>query len=471
MVGQTCLMGTRCRIAALAVAAIGASLAGCTSAAGGQAGMARPARPNAKAAVRPGDHADWPTYHANARRSGFLPGLPAAGRLAIGWSRRLDGAVYGQPLVIGNTVVAATERDTVYGLSLSTGAVRWSARIGSPLPLSAQPCGDINPLGITSTPVYYRGLVYVVAQDGRARHLLAGISPATGKVRYRRFVPSPDGRPYFDQQRAALAAENGRIYVAFGGHAGDCGPYVGSVVGVPAAGPGAGSERDVRYLVPSSHHAGIWAPGGPAIGQGGTIYVGVGNGDTSGKFDDSDSVTALSPALHRTGVFAPASWIADNRSDLDLGSLTPVLIPGGHVLTVGKRGIGYLLSAGHLGGVGGQLSQHPVCTAFGSGAIAGQVLVVPCAGGGPARVAVVRNRIRVLWRGPGSADGSPVIGGGAVWVTANQAGVLYELDPATGKVRHKIAVRAGLPHFASPSLAGRLVLVGTLHGVVAVTGG
>ncbi len=261
-------MGTRHRLPALAAAALAAVLAACSpGAAGGSSGGVSPAGPSATAAAGPGPHSAWPAYHANARRSGFVPGLPAAGPLAVAWSRRLDGAVYGQPLVVGNTVIAATEHDTVYGLALSTGAVRWSVRVGTPLPLSAQPCGDIDPIGITSTPVYYRGLVYVVAQDGRTRHLLAALSPATGTVRYRRTVPSPDRHPYDDQQRAALAAGNGRIYVAFGGHAGDCGPYVGSVTGVPAAGPGAAARPDVSYLVPSSDHAGIWAPAARSSGR------------------------------------------------------------------------------------------------------------------------------------------------------------------------------------------------------------
>ena len=465
-------MGTRHRLPALAAAVLAAGLAACSPGpAGRPSGGVSPAGPSATAAAGPGPHSAWPAYHANARRSGFVPGLPAAGPLALAWSRRLNGAVYGQPLVVGNTVIAATEQDTVYGLALSTGAIRWSVTVGTPLPLSAQACGNIDPLGITSTPVYYRGLVYVVAQDGRTGHVLAALSPVTGTVRYRRPVLSPDRHPEADQQRAALAAGNGRIYVAFGGHFGDCGPYIGSVVGVPAAGPGAAGRPDVSYLVPSSDHAGIWAPGGPVIGPGGTVYVSVGNGDTSGAYDDSDSVTALSPELRRTAVFAPATWLADNRGDLDLGSLTPALTPAGRILIVGKRGTGYLLSARHLGGVGGELSQHRVCPAFGGAAVAGQTVVVPCAGGGPAAVRLSGDRIQVLWRGPAAADGSPVIGGHAVWVTSGQAGVLYELDPATGQVRHEIALGAGLPHFASPSLAGSLVLTGTLHGVVAVTGG
>src|SRR5262249_19010534 len=149
--------------------------------------------------------------HANAARSGLVSGLPRAGRLAVAWSRRLDGAVYGQPLVVGGTVVAATENDSVYGLSWATGRVRWRRDLGTPLPLSSAPCGNLDPIGITSTPVYDRatGLVYALAQVGRTGHLLAGLNPATGAVRYRRLVPSPDRVPFYDQQRGALAAGNG----------------------------------------------------------------------------------------------------------------------------------------------------------------------------------------------------------------------------------------------------------------------
>jgi polyvinyl alcohol dehydrogenase (cytochrome) len=441
-----------------AVAAFALSACSCS---GGQSGT------GGRVAAGPGTN--WPTYHANAARTGFVRGLPVAGRLAIGWSRGLDGAVYGQPLVIGNVVIAATENDTIYGIARATGRIRWRSHVATPLPGGRQPCGNIDPLGITSTPVFYRNLVYALAQDGKTRHLLVGLDPATGRVRYRRPVPSPDSHPYYDQQRAALAAGNGRIYVAFGGHFGDCGPYSGAVVGMPAAGPGARTSPVVSYKVPSPR-AGIWASGGPVIGQDGTVYAGVGNGGTTGPYDFSDSVTAFSPLLHRTGVFAPASWRKDNSGDLDLGAMTPALTGAGQILAVGKRGVGYLLSASHLGGVGGQIATARVCAAFGGAAVRGATVIVPCESGGLAAVSTHGSQIRVLWRGPPAADGSPVIGGGAAWVTATSAGVLYELNPRTGNAVHSIALGSQLPHFASPTLSGGLVLIGTLHGLVAVTG-
>jgi len=412
---------------------------------------------------------NWPTYHANAARTGFVPGLPAAGRLAIVWSRGLDGAVYGQPLVIGSLVIAATENDTIYGLLRATGRILWKTHVATPLPLGSQPCGNIDPLGITSTPVFYRKLVYALAQDGRTRHLLVGLDPATGRVRYRRAVPSPDGHPYYDQQRGALAAGDGRIYVAFGGHFGDCGPYSGAVVGVPAAGPGARTTPVLAYKVPSPR-AGIWASGGPVIAQDGTVYAGVGNGGTSGPYNFSDSVTALSPRLRRTGVFAPGSWRSDNSNDLDLGAMTPALTGAGQILAVGKRGVGYLLRASHLGGVGGQIAAARVCAAFGGAAVRESTVIVPCESGGPAAVTTRGSQLKVLWRGPPAADGSPVIGGGAAWVTATSAGVLYELNLRTGGAVHELTLGSQLPHFASPTLSGRLVLIGTMRGVVAVSG-
>lgn len=381
--------------------------------------------------------------------------------------------MYGQPLVIGNMVVAATESDEVYGLDEATGTVRWQVRVGSPFPLSQQPCGILNPLGITGTGVYDQQtqLAYFLAQSGKREHVLVGIDPTTGAVRFRRPVPSPDHQPAYDQQRAALALTSGHVYVSFGGHYGDCGPYIGSVVSVPATGNGA-----IRsYRVPTALQGGIWAAGGPVVGPTGTIYVGVGNGaKVSGSFDGSDSVTALTPDLAVVGIFAPTNWRQLSASDEDLGSESPALLSDGRILQVGKTGVGYLLNASHLGGVGGQLTVGHVCSgldgAYGGSAVLRSVVYVPCASG-LAAVDTAGDQVAVRWRGPAGTSGSPVVGGGAVWVLGLNSGRLYELDPQTGAVDHHISLGSGaLPHFASPSLSGGLVLVGTMTGVIAVSG-
>jgi len=412
-------------------------------------------------------------YGRDAARTGVAAGVAAAGPLSVAWRAHLDGAVYGQPLLVGSIVIAATENDSVYGLDISTGRVQWRTRLGTPVPLSALPCGNIDPLGITGTPVYDRanGLVYAVAETSGFRHVLVGLRALTGRVEVRRTIPTPDGQPRYDQQRPGLAIEDGRVYVAFGGLYGDCGPYRGSVVGVPLSGSG----PIISYVVPTAREGAIWGTAGPVAGRGGTLYVSVGNGSvTSTSFDGSDSVTALSPGLRRTGIFAPASWLSDSQSDLDLGSTQPALAGNGMLLAMGKSGIAYLLDPARLAGVGGQVAQAKVCPAFGAAAVDGTTVYEPCEGGGGlAAISVAGGQLRVLWRGPGSAEGSPVVGGGAVWVTdwsAQGSGRLYELSPATGQVRFSLSLGTSLPHFASLSMTGRHAFLGTSDGVIAVAG-
>jgi polyvinyl alcohol dehydrogenase (cytochrome) len=462
------------RMRRLALTLLVLFVVGCTTAPG-SSGAASPVS-SAVAARTPGAAGaaaarptGWPEYHGNAARTGDAGHLPKAGKLSVAWSRRLSGAVYGQPLVVGNTVIVGTEADEVLGLNWANGRVLWHATVGTPLPLAEQPCGNIDPLGITGTGVYdsQTKLAYFVAQSGRTTHVLVGVRVTNGKVAFRRDVPSPDHEPFYDQQRGALALERGRVYVVFGGHDGDCGPYRGSVVGVPASGRGA----IVSFVVPTSRQAGIWGTGGPVIASNGTIYVSDGNGAVTEKsFDDSDAVIALTPALRRIGVFAPTDWRTLSADDLDLGSMSPALMSDGRILQVGKSAVGYLLNDKRLGGVGGQLASGPVCPAFGGAAVSGETVYVPCISGGTAAVDTAGTRVRVLWRGPSAGWGSPVIGGGAVWVAGPDTGVLYELAPATGKVRHSIRLGGSLPDFASPTLSGRLVLVGTRTGVVAVAG-
>jgi outer membrane protein assembly factor BamB len=473
------MLTRRARTARLAAAALAGGLlaaaAGCSSSPGGgdptPTGSAPPTitltSPEDPGVGHPGT--DWPTYGRDFARTGVAANTAAAGPLSVSWRAPLDGAVYGQPLLVGSTVIAATENDSIYALDQATGKVIWRTNVGTPVPLSSLPCGDIDPLGITGTPVYDadNGLVYAVAETSGYHHVLVGVSATNGAVQLERDIPTPDGQPKYDQQRPGLAIEDGRVYVAFGGLYGDCGPYRGSVVGVPLGGGG----PLVSYVVPTSREGAIWGTAGPVTGPGGTLYVSVGNGSvTSTKFDGSDSVTALTPALEQVGIFAPSSWYADSQHDLDLGSTQPVLLASGMLLADGKSGTAYLISAAHLGGVGGQVTQAPVCQAYGGAAVQGSTVYEPCASGGMAAISTAGNKIRVLWRGPAGAQGSPVVGGGAIWVTDYQAGTLYELNPATGATRASLSLGTSMPHFSSMSMVGNHAYLGTTDGVVAVAG-
>jgi outer membrane protein assembly factor BamB len=457
--------------AGVAVLAIGAMLAAgsCDSSPGAASSGPAPATKTIGSGPAAAGHpaAAWPVYGGNSEHTDVASAAPA-GQPRIAWWAGLDGAVYGQPLLVGKLVIAATENDSLYGLEAASGRVVWRTRIGTPVPLADLPCGGIDPLGITGTPAYDQasGLVYAVAETAGYHHVLVGVSAVSGTLAVQRDIPAPDGHPRNDQQRPGLVIEDGRVYVAFGGLYGDCGQYRGSVVGVPLTGSGG----LISYLVPTAREGAIWGTAGPVRGPGGTLYVSTGNGSvTSTSFDGSDSVTALSPTLHQAGIFAPVTWLQDSKGDADLASAQPTLLADGRLLALGKTGTAYLLDAGHLGGVGGQVAQAQVCSAYGGTAVTGTTVYEPCADGGIAAVRVTGDQIRTLWRGPAAAAGSPVVGGGAVWVSDVSAGTLYELNPATGATEHTLGLGTGLPHFASMSMSGASAYIGTDNGVVSIS--
>ncbi|HUY97577.1 MAG TPA: PQQ-binding-like beta-propeller repeat protein [Verrucomicrobiae bacterium] len=395
-------------------------------------------------------------------------GVPRLGHVRLSWLRQLDGAVYAEPLVVGGLVIVATENDTVYALNSVDGGVAWRRHLGTPVPLSALPCGDINPLGITGTPAYDRatGLVYLVAELTGSRHVLFALDARSGRIAWSRRVDVAFSSPVATQQRTALAIGNGMVYFGFGGHSGDCANYRGAVVGVPVDGRG----PTLTYAVPTPRQGAVWAPGGPVLDAHGRLYVATGNGSAfHPPYDGSDSVLELSSRLRLISRFAPATWARDNAEDLDLGSVSPTLLPDGYVFIAGKSGTGYVLRQSALGGIGHPVASAPVCASFGSTAFVGDTVYVPCTDGIRAVAVEPSGGLRILWHTPAGANGPPVVGGGAVWSVDTSSGVLYALSPRTGAVR--ASVNLGLvPHFVSPTLVGGRVFVGTSLGVVAVIG-
>src|SRR5258708_1003441 len=198
-----------------------------------------------------------------------------------------------------------------------------------------------------------------------------------GTVASKRDVARGGSPAAVQQQRGALALGANYVYVPLGGLYGDCGPYHGYVVAVPRAGGAA-----LAYRVPSARGAGIWSAAGVTLDASGNVYAVTGNGASSSSFDFSNAVVELSPDVSKVeSYFAPANWIALNAGDIDLGSLGVTLVPG-FALAVGKDGVAYLLRAGQLGGVGGQVARLGLCRgAFGGAALAGAAVFVPSSDG------------------------------------------------------------------------------------------
>src|ERR1019366_7797529 len=125
----------------------------------------------------------WTVYHGNARGTGVSTVLRAVNTSKRAWtSPVLRGQLYGEPLVYSGHVYVATEDNIVYALSSSNGAVTWSRHVGTAVPSSALPCGNISPsVGITGTPVIdpSRQVIFVVADElvkGKPEHELVGLN-------------------------------------------------------------------------------------------------------------------------------------------------------------------------------------------------------------------------------------------------------------------------------------------------------
>ena len=102
-------------------------------------------------------------HHNNPSRDGlyidpsFTPAAATSLTRDLGFNGTIVGNVYAQPLYIeggpqGPVVIAVTQSNNVYALNATTGAIVWQRNVGTPI-TSGLPCGNINPLGITGTPV------------------------------------------------------------------------------------------------------------------------------------------------------------------------------------------------------------------------------------------------------------------------------------------------------------------------------
>ena len=432
----------------------------------------------AAAAPTPGPAGSaWTVYHGNAAGTGVAAAVPAVNTRARAWtSPALDGDIYGEPLVFAGRVYVATENDTVYALSAATGSVAWSAHLGDPVPAGSLPCGDIAPtVGITGTPVIdpSRGEIFVVADElvhGRPAHMLAGLATASGRREMTRDVDPPGADPAALLQRTGLTLDGGRVVFAMGGNFGDCASYRGRVVAVPETG-GTPAFFTVDAAAGESQGA-IWMGGAaPVVDGHGNIWVSTGNGSvysSSHAYDGSDGVLELSPSLRLRQYFAPSTWAMDNSQDLDM-STAPVLLPDGQVILAGKSRIVYLLNGAHLGGIGGQ--QATLGSACGNdidggAAVVGMTVYLPCISGIVAvRAARSPPALHLLWSS-GTSGGPAIVAAGLVW-TIGHNGVLYGLDPATGKIRQQAPIGAVANHFPTPSVAGGLLLATAARQVVA----
>lgn len=441
------------------------------------------------------------TYHNTANRHGLFvaPGLTAAAAKTLhpdtGFNGTVQGQVYAQPLYwhgagTGNgLIVVATETNRVVALDADTGQAVWVQQLPQSVPLSDLSCGNINPEGITGTPVIdpASGSLFLdalVLSGGTPKHMLYGLSLKDGSV-----LPgwpidvaaalSGQGVSFTAKtqgERGAAILFGGALYVAYGGKYGDCDPYRGTVVQVQTSTPKLVANWQTRAA-----RGGIWAQGG-LVSDGKYLYVTTGNTNGVSTWADGEAVIRLSAGLaHSTNTkdyFAPQNWLSLDQQDLDLGGTQaiPLAVSGGHgnpgrALALGKDGNAYLVNRNNLGGIGGQIATKPVSsteikTAAAVLDLSNETLVaftnnagITCSGNSITTLAVTSSTtapITTAWCTPFNGDGAPIITvtGGTqnpiVWVVGAEGdNAVHGFDAVTGQVVFggSGTAMSGLHHF------------------------
>jgi PQQ enzyme repeat len=314
----------------------------------------------------------------------FTPAAAAGLTRDLNFDGTISGNVYAQPLYIeggpsGPMIIAVTESNNVYALNANTGTVIWQRNVGTPV-TSGLPCGNINPLGITGTPVVdlpSRSLFFDAMVDGATKkHFIYSLNVDTGATNPGWPVDVNATANYngisftslVQNERGGVALVNGIVYVTWSGHLGDCGTYHGWVVGVPMNNP-----SNVGAWATTAIGGGIWGHGGVAS-DGTNMFVVTGNTfGTNGNWMGGEAIIRLQAGPSWTGqptdYWAPTNWLNLDNGDTDLGGCSATLIdvpgatPSQLVLALGKDGKGYLLNRNNLGGIAAPVASANLPTA------------------------------------------------------------------------------------------------------------
>ncbi|HEY0756240.1 MAG TPA: hypothetical protein VGD98_19950 [Ktedonobacteraceae bacterium] len=308
----------------------------------------------------------------------------------------VDGRVYAQPLFVPNlhihgtlvnVVFVATEHDSVYAFDAdAVGDPRplWQTSFIAPPDIVPEShddiyCSDIGgvDVGITGTPVISlpTHTLYVVAatkehgQDITRLHALditTGREQAHSPVTITASFPGAGYSPPYHSvngmisfntrranQRAALLLLHQQVYIAWGSNC-DNPPYYGWLMQYDAS---TLQQISIYATTPDQEGGGIWQSGaGLASDAGGNIYLETGEADftlSMGGNDAGDAVLKLNPqgGLHVIDYFAPFNQFCLSKSNMDLGSAGPLLLPNmPELIASNKGGNIYVLDRNNMGG-------------------------------------------------------------------------------------------------------------------------
>jgi len=458
----------------------------------------------------------------------------------------VDGKVDAEPLYVAgisiaggthNVLVVATEHDSVYAFDADSGATLWHVSMLSSgeTPSDDRGCSQVTPeIGVTSTPVIdlgagSHGTVYVVAmskngagqylQRLHALDLTTGAEQFGGPVAVQATYPgtgdnSSGGNVVFDpgqyKDRAGLLLLNGVVYTSWASHC-DIRPYTAWMIGYNE---NTLAQTTVLNVTPNGNEGSFWSAGaGPAADANGNIFALVANGtfDTTlnasgfpNRADFGNTFLHISTSGGHLAVadyFAMFNVVAENNTDLDLGSGGALVVPDmtdsmgrtRHLAVgAGKDSHIYVADRDNMGKFNpannGSIYQDIV------GALSGQVFSMPAYFGGVIYYGAVGDTLKAFpfssallassassqsattFQYPGatpsiSANGS---GNGIVWAAENgAAATLHAYDAAnlTNELYNSNQAPGGRDQFGTgnkfitPMIANGKVYVGTISGV------
>jgi hypothetical protein len=292
------------------------------------------------------------------------------------FKRAVDGYIYAQPLYVPgvivppatrpvNVVYVATMNNSVYAFDADNPAAStplWHASLGATVPIPAGP--NVAPAaGVMSTPVIdlSTNTLYVVAMANvnharnfqiHALNITSGKEKFGGPVLIQAQVQGGRGlitfTPNVQFQRPALLLNAGSVWVLFGSGLSELVSFHGWAIIYSA---GTLQQTGVWCGTITGNGAGIWMSGRGAAADSNGVYLATGNG-SEGPGNSGQSVIRFSGTPEApVDYFLPYNYAAMNRSDWDLGSSGPILMPGTSLLVQGgKTGMIYVLNRSSLGG-------------------------------------------------------------------------------------------------------------------------
>ena len=416
---------------------------------------------------------DWARFGYDSARHGSAPASGITAANASKLVRRqvqLGGTVDSSPIYVHDVRVHGAIHDTffvttTYGkteaIDASSGRILWRFTPST----YSHVAGSAQITNATPAAATDRSAIYAAAPDGRIRKLRV----ADGTVLWTTTITDDATH---EKITSSLNVSRGLVIVTTGGYIGDAPPYQGHVVTMAES---SGTIAHVWNSLCSDRHAlivpstcassdsAIWSRSGAAVDpSNGTLVVATGNALRNGRTDWGDSVIVLSPdASTMLRHYTPANYKELNEGDIDLGSTSPALLPGGYAVQGGKDGILRVLQLHRLPGVnartGGELQTLPApgpTDVFSEPAVWNGKWVFVSTSAGTEALLFKGGRLHPVWSNH-TGGTSPALAGSLLYVAGD--GAVHVYVPTSG--REIATLQSGSVHWQSPIIADGRVAV------------